>query len=59
MRGGYKNLPDFTLKSTMGTIARDNNNMNVSKARKFNGENKNLKGQLLRRGKTINARIRV
>jgi len=40
MRGGYKNLLDFTLESTMGRIARDDNNMHASKARKFNGENK-------------------
>lgn len=46
MRGGYKILPDFTLESTKGTIAIDDNNMNASKAGKFSGENKNLKGQL-------------
>lgn len=46
MRSGYKILPDSTLESTMGTIARDDNNMNASKAGKFSGENKNLKGRL-------------
>jgi len=59
MRNGYKNLPDFPLEGTMGTIiARDDNNMLASKAGKFSGENKNLKGQLRRPGETINASIR-
>jgi len=40
MQDGYTNLPDFTREGTMGTIARDDNNMQASKAGKFSGENK-------------------
>lgn len=59
MRGGYTNLPDFTLEGTMGTIARDDNNMHGSKAGKFSGENKISKVNCEGLGETINARFRL